>query len=72
MPERKVGSGGAEGGIRTHKGFRPVACQTTALTSFATPAPFRLRTLATPRGKTRDLTRAADRARRMRRRRATA
>src|SRR5690348_10085828 len=36
--------GGAGGGIRTHEGFRPETCQVSAFTSFATPAPHRLRT----------------------------
>ena len=33
-------SGGVGGGIRTHKGLRPTACETVAFTDFATPAPF--------------------------------
>src|SRR5947208_1111714 len=53
--------GGAGGGTRTHKGFRPEMCEISAFTGFATPAPRWLRTPAIPKAKTRHLTRAAAR-----------
>ena len=43
--------GGAGGGTRTHKDSRPEKCEFSAFTSFATPAPYRLRTLAIPKAK---------------------
>src|SRR5205085_11885145 len=43
-----VKNGGAGGRIRTGKGLRPETWRVSAFTSFATPAPRRLRTLAIP------------------------
>src|SRR5205809_7244695 len=59
--ELEVPHGGAGGGTRTHKGFRPETCEVSAFTGFATPAPRWLRTPAIPKAKTRDPTRAAAR-----------
>src|SRR5438093_1016074 len=58
-------SGGAGGGIRTRKGFRPETCEVSAFTSFATPAPRWLRTLASPKANTLDPARAANRQRKV-------
>jgi hypothetical protein len=44
------GCGGAGGGIRTHKGFRPEVCETSAYTSSATPAPFPAANPGNPEG----------------------
>ena len=52
-------SGGAGGGIRTRKDFRPETCEVSAFASFATPAPRRLQTLASPKAETPNLARAA-------------
>jgi hypothetical protein len=38
-PAESRGERGAGGGTRTHKGSRPVTCEVTAFTGFATPAP---------------------------------
>src|SRR5207253_10192403 len=48
--DQDPGCGGAGGGIRTHKGLRPEACEAFAFTNFATPAPHRLRSHGKPEG----------------------
>src|SRR6266513_2944549 len=57
--QRPGASGGPGGGSRTRKSFRPETCEVSAFTSFATPAPHRLRTLVRPKAETPDLARAA-------------
>ena len=57
---RKSGATGAGGGTRTRKGLRPETCEVSAFASFATPAPLRLRTVASSTPMTQDLTRATE------------
>src|SRR6266513_380739 len=57
--QRPGASGGPGGGSRTRKSFRPETSEVSAFTSFATPAPHRLRTLVRPKAETPDLARAA-------------
>jgi hypothetical protein len=57
---RKTGAAGAGGGIRTRKGLRPETCEVSAFASFATPAPLRLRTVASSTPMTQDLARATE------------
>jgi hypothetical protein len=54
--------GGAGGGTRTHKGFRPTDSDSVAFTGFATPAPNQRRTTEAQEPRRRDVVSIADRA----------